>query len=166
MKNKWKLGVLVLAIVLVAAWYAFRPERLIVNRPVNEDFPGAEVASPAQVVESGTFSGVMHPTRGSATIYRLADGQRILRLTNFKTSNGPDVHVYLVAAADAKDSPTVERRRFHRFGNDQGERGRPKFRARARSGSREVPDGLDLVQKVLCQFGAAPLRADNAILHN
>jgi hypothetical protein len=26
-----------------------------------------------------------------------------LRLTNFKTSNGPDVHVILIAATDAQD---------------------------------------------------------------
>ena len=27
----------------------------------------------------------------------------LLRLTNFKTSNGPDVHVVLIAAKDAND---------------------------------------------------------------
>ena len=26
------------------------------------------------------------------------DGSRVLRFTNFSTSNGPDVHVYMVAA--------------------------------------------------------------------
>ncbi len=33
------------------------------------------------------------------------NGKRVLRLTNFKTSNGPDVHVYLVAAPDAYLQP-------------------------------------------------------------
>ena len=31
------------------------------------------------------------------------DGKLILRLTNFKTSNGPDVHVILIAGTDAED---------------------------------------------------------------
>ena len=31
--HKWKLALAVLAIALFAAWYAFRPERLVVNRP-------------------------------------------------------------------------------------------------------------------------------------
>jgi len=35
-------------------------------------------------------------------------GKKTLRLTDFATSNGPDVHVYLVAAADAKDNDTVK----------------------------------------------------------
>jgi hypothetical protein len=34
---------------------------------------------------------------------READGRLLLRLTNFKTSNGPDVHVVLIAAKDADD---------------------------------------------------------------
>jgi hypothetical protein len=86
--KKWKIAVPVLAITLFAAWYAFRPERLVVNRRVNESFATAEGASYAEIMESGTFYGAMHPTTGTATIYRLADGDRILRFTNFRTSNG------------------------------------------------------------------------------
>ena len=95
--NKRKLTLAVLIPVLFAAWYAFRPERLILNRHVNEAFPAAGALS-SQVIESGAFSGVMHPTTGTATIYRFGNGSRILRFTNFETSNGPDVHVYMVAA--------------------------------------------------------------------
>ena len=53
--------------------------------------------------ETGTFHGKVHNTSGRATIYREADGRLLLRLTNFKTSNGPDVHVVLIAAKDADD---------------------------------------------------------------
>jgi hypothetical protein len=87
--KKWQIAVPVLAIALFAAWYAFRPGRLVFNRRVNEDFATTEGASSAEIVESGTFYGVMHPTTGTATIYRLADGDRILRFTNVRTSNGP-----------------------------------------------------------------------------
>ncbi len=118
--HKWKLAIAVLAIALFAAWYAFRPERLFVNHRVNEGFPAGKDPSSAQVLESGTFYGVMHPTAGTATIYRLGNGDRILRFTNFSTSNGPNVHVYLVAADDAKDSATVKSAAANRSGNDQG----------------------------------------------
>ena len=57
----------------------------------------------AQALETGTFHGKVHSTSGRATIYREADGKLLLRLTNFKTSNGPDVHVVLIAAKDADD---------------------------------------------------------------
>src|SRR5256885_12610961 len=37
---------------------------------------------------------------GRATIYKSADGKEYLRLSDFTTSNGPDVHVLLVHAED------------------------------------------------------------------
>ena len=118
--KKWKIAIPVLAIALFAAWYAFRPERLFVNDRVNEGFPATEGASSAEIVESGTFYGVMHPTTGTATIYRLGDGDRILCFTNFRTSNGPDVHVYLVAADDARDNASVIRAGFIDLGSIKG----------------------------------------------
>jgi hypothetical protein len=42
----------------------------------------------------------------------MGDGTHILRLTSFRTSNGPDVHVYMVAAADAKDVAAVQQAGF------------------------------------------------------
>ena len=56
----------------------------------------------AKTLETGTFHGDVHKTSGRATIYREEDGKLVLRLTNFKTSNGPDVHVILIAAKDAE----------------------------------------------------------------
>ena len=37
--NKWKIGIPIIVIVLIGAWYAFRPERLVVNRRVDEAMP-------------------------------------------------------------------------------------------------------------------------------
>src|SRR5229473_2568419 len=51
----------------------------------------------AKTLETGKFHGKVHATSGRATVYQEADGKLVLRLTNFKTSNGPDVHVVLVA---------------------------------------------------------------------
>src|SRR5215470_2105353 len=97
--KKWtKIAIIVATVAILVAWYAFRPERLVVNRRVEEAMPAAQGGSPAQPLESGRFYSILHPTEGSATIYRLGDGTRVLRLTSFHTSNGPDVHVYMVAA--------------------------------------------------------------------
>ena len=92
--KKWKVAVpaVVIAIVLFFAWFAFRPERLIVNQRVQEQFLTTEGGSPVQSLASGTFHSVVHPTEGIATIYSIGDGSRVLRFTNFRTSNGPDVH--------------------------------------------------------------------------
>jgi hypothetical protein len=112
------LSIVVLAAV---AWYLFRPERLFIDFAVDEGFPSlaSGEAEPA-VVAQGAFHGVAHGARGEATIYQLSDGRRILRFTNFETSNGPDVHVYLVAAPDADDSATVQRAAFITLGALKG----------------------------------------------
>jgi hypothetical protein len=161
--ERWKLAVPVLAIALFAAWYAFRPERLIINRQVNEAFPEGGGASSAQVVEAGNFFGVVHPTAGTATIYRLTDGDRVLRFTNFRTSNGPDVHVYLVAADNAKDSATVKHADFIDLGTIKGNIGDQNY---------ALSHDLDLSKfrtvSIWCKrfavnFGAAPLKSDHMV---
>jgi hypothetical protein len=70
--KKWKVAIPVLVIIaLFFAWYAFRPERLVVNHRVHEEFPTAKGGSPEQTLASGTFYGVAHPTTDTATIYRI-----------------------------------------------------------------------------------------------
>ena len=119
--KKWlKFGIPIAAVVVLVAWYAFRPERLVVNRRVNEAMPTAQGDSSAQTLVSGHFYSILHPTEGIATVYRLRDGARVLRLTSFSTSNGPDVHVYMVAADDAKDVATVQRAGFIDLGVIKG----------------------------------------------
>ena len=112
MKNRKAVAILVVVIALFLAWYAFRPERLVVNHRVDDKFPTGKGSSAERTLASGTFYGIAHPTTGTATVYQLGDGGRVLRFTNFKTSNGPDVHVYLVAADDARDNASVERAGF------------------------------------------------------
>jgi hypothetical protein len=144
------------ALVLAGGWYAFRPERLFLNRTVAEQFPAADAGS-TEVVLSGRFHGNAHETTGRATIYRLPTGGLMLRLTEFATSNGPDVRVYLVAATDVTDDETVSRAGFVELGPMKGNRGDQNY---------EVPAGIDLSRyravTIWCRrfsvnFGTAPL---------
>jgi hypothetical protein len=128
MKTWKKVAIPIAAVAIFAAWYAFRPERLLINRYVDEAMPTVEGGSPPLPVESGQFYSILHPTEGSATIFQLADGTHVLRLTNFKTSNGPDVHVYMVAADDAKDAATVEKAGFIDLGVIKGNIGDQNYR--------------------------------------
>ena len=70
-----------------------------------------------------------------AAIYKLPDGKRVLRFSGFETSNGPDVHVYLVAATDAKDDDTVKKSGFIDLGSIKGNIGDQNY---------ELPAGVDL----------------------
>lgn len=113
----------------------------------------------AKTLETGTFHGKVHQTSGRATIYQETDGKLVLRLTNFKTSNGPDVHVILVAAKDADDDAN-----FLKNGTERVELG--KLKGNQGDQNYEVPAGTDLAKfktvSIYCQrfnanFGAAPM---------
>src|SRR5260370_38742248 len=97
-RNRWILIVIGVPI-LAGAWWAFRPEKLFINQKVNEAAPAALSAEP-EALYTGKLEGKVHPTSGRATIYKSADGKENLRLSDFTTSNGPDVHVLLVRAED------------------------------------------------------------------
>ena len=158
-----KLIVAVVVLVAVAsAWYAFRPERLFINQKVNEQFPTASAANMAPMkLAAGEFHAGAHETRGTAAIFKLSDGKRTLRLTNFETSNGPDVHVYLVAAADVKDNDTVKKAGFVELGSLKGNIGDQNY---------DIPANVDLAKyravtiwcaRFAVNFGTAPLMSDS-----
>ena len=85
--------------VLAAAWWAFRPEKLWINQKVDEAAPFTSAGDP-QPLYTGTLEGKAHQTSGRATIYAAPGGKQYVRLTDFMTSNGPDVHVLLARAED------------------------------------------------------------------
>jgi hypothetical protein len=83
----------------------------------------------------------------------------LLRLTNFKTSNGPDVHVVLIAAKDADDDANFLKSSTEKLelGVLKGNEGDQNY---------DIPSGTDLKKfqtvSIYCErfnanFGAAPL---------
>src|ERR1700678_3724872 len=163
MKKTTKLAIPIVIVAAFLAWYAFRPERLVVNRSVDEAMPTAQGSLPSQLLASGQFYSILHPTAGTATIYQMGDGSRVLRFTGFSTSNGPDVHVYMVATDDAKDSASVLRAGFIDLGTIKGNMGDQNYTL--------GPD-VDLSKyravSVWCKrfsvnFGAARLMPDQAV---
>lgn len=97
-RRKWILVAVGLPI-LVALWWAFRPEKLWINEKVSEPAPFASSTDP-QPLYTGRLEGKTHQTSGRATIYKTSDGRQYLRLTDFTTSNGPDLHVVLAQSDD------------------------------------------------------------------
>lgn len=115
------------AVALAVGWYAFRPELLFIDKTVNEEFPGeaaiASIERGPMAVSRGSFKSLAHETRGTASIYQLPDGKRTLRLTEFETSNGPDVHVYLTTAEIEKGSDAIKQAGFIDLGSMKGNKG-------------------------------------------
>jgi hypothetical protein len=162
MKRK-KLIYGIAVILAIGLWAAFRPERLFVNAKINEPMPAGLANALETVLASGSFHSVAHDTKGTTSVYQLADGKRILRFTNFETSNGPDVHVYLVAANDANDSETVKKAGFLELGSLKGNIGDQNY---------DIPVDADMAKyravTIWCKrfsvnFGTAPLSSGAAV---
>ena len=155
MSRRFTLTLIALILVGAGAWSAFRPERLFINQRVNERFPTASAAS--NTLANGQFHSGAHETKGNATVLQLADGKKTLRLTDFATSNGPDLHVYLVATNDVKDSDAVTKAGFVDLGALKGNIGDQNY---------DLPANTDLAKyravTIWCRrfsvnFGTAPL---------
>lgn len=113
-------------IALVAGLAVFQPWKLFVDEVVDEALPvaasepasGGPDARPSgsgpapaasgpspsgsatpRVIARGELISHEHATSGSVVVLELADGRRILRLQDLRTSNGPDVKVWLSDAA-------------------------------------------------------------------
>jgi hypothetical protein len=131
----------ILVVVVAIGWYLFRPELLFVTKTVNEALPPTAAttslakSTTSATLSAGQFHSVAHETTGTAAVHLLAGGKRIVRLTEFATSNGPDVRVYLVAAKDAHDNETVTRAGVVDLGALKGNKGDQNY---------EVPSDLDL----------------------
>jgi len=101
---------------------------------------------------SGTFvdGDWLHKTQGTATIITLDDGSSVLRLEDFKTTNGPDLYVYL--ATDDRASEFVE------LGTLKANNGNQNY---------EIPDGIDFSKydKVLIWCKAFSVLFGNAELN-
>jgi hypothetical protein len=113
----------------------------------------------SKVLATGEFHNADKAGKGTATVYQLADGKRVLRLSSFETDNGPDLHVRLIAADDARDTASVAKTDHVEVAKLKGNKGNQNY---------ELPEKVDLgkyrVVSIWCNrfsvnFAAAPLTA-------
>jgi hypothetical protein len=117
--------------------------------------PLAANAAPAPL-SSGTFVSGAHATSGTATIYKLDDGTRVLRLTNLNTSNGPAVHVILadhaITGNDVRDDKSVD------LGDLKGNTGNQNYAIPANVNLDDVKAVALYCERFNVNFGAASLK--------
>ena len=150
-----------LAMAVLAGAFFSQPVLLALDTMKQEAMKQDEMKhdGKAMTLFIGKFHGKVHATEGRATVYQEKDGALVLRLTKFKTSNGPDVHVILVATKDAMDGANFLKDNTEKLklGKLKGNEGDQNY---------EIPVGTDLTKyrtvSVYCErfnanFGAAPL---------
>ena len=103
------------AVAAIVATAVFQPWKLVVDERVQEAVPAAPAApavsagAPAPtapvVLARGTLVSHEHDSSGTVAVLRLADGSRVLRLEDLRTSNGPRLQVWL---SDAPVTPGTD----------------------------------------------------------
>ena len=83
--------------VLVAAWWAFRPEKLWINQTVNEPAPFDTSGDPDPIF-TGQFDG---KTGGHLTVFKKPGGDEYLRLKDLTVPADADAHIELAKSGDA-----------------------------------------------------------------
>lgn len=108
--------------------------------PTSDTSGGPTVVRPTAPVDvtpvvSGQFRDAddQHRGSGTATIYQLEDGSRLLRFEEFEVTNGPDLHVYLVPHEDPTGSDDLAG--YVGLGSLKGNIGDQNY---------EIPDGVEI----------------------
>jgi hypothetical protein len=170
--------VAVAAVVTAVALPLFQPWRLFTGKVVDEALPGADRISmttsssapptisagrgqtASQRLATGRFISHEHDTAGTASILKLPNGSRVLRLEALDTSDGPDLEVWL---SDAK--VVVGRAGWHVF-DDGAHHSLGQLKGTQGNQNYAIPTGLDLTGfssvSIWCNrfnvsFGAAEL---------
>ena len=103
-----------------------------------EAMPAATAAPVGPVaLSSGSFTRVdaIHAAEGTATIYRLEDGKLVLRLENFKSTNGPDLFVGLSGHPMPRSKSEVHDQGYVQIAPLKGNQGNQNY---------ELPADIDL----------------------
>ncbi len=90
------------------------------------------------VHSSGSFIDIdpIHGAVGTATIYELPGGDRVLRFEDFRSKNGPDLHVYLSTEIPTSTFASLGNNEVH-LGSLKGNVGNQNY---------EIPTEVDLSQ--------------------
>lgn len=159
----WVVGGVVLAIgtLLFAPWTLWTRSRLDEAPPGGVHAASRSVGKLAEsaVTElgSGRFRRQEHNVTGTARLLQLPGGSRVLRLEDFATSDGPDLHVWLCEKSAGGNWFKYNRGRRVRLGALKATDGNHNY---------PIPPGADLAglrsAVIWCRrfhvaFGSAPL---------
>jgi Electron transfer DM13 len=87
---------IIFAILLISAVFqSCSKETTTVNDPVTVDV--------SKAIYTGTFTSGVHATSGKIYVIKNSNNSYTLQLQDFKTDDGPDVHIYLSTDKNAKE---------------------------------------------------------------
>lgn len=97
---KKALLVILLIIAVPVLWYLISPVFNVIE--LHEASPMISETENTQVIAEATFQPSAHEVEGKAILIEMGD-KKVLRFEDFKTINGPNLHVYLSSSLDETD---------------------------------------------------------------
>ena len=94
--------------VLVALWWAFRPEKLWINQTVNEPAPFDTSREPEPIF-TGQFQG---KTSGLVTVFKKPNGKEYLRLRDLTIPGDADEHLELTRSGEVSQAQAAAKTSF------------------------------------------------------
>ena len=170
------------AVVVALAFglFWFQPWKLWTNTTVDEDLPVAaapgdsgsavpdtsdgpstgEDPTVAHLIAEGDFVTHEHATSGKAQLFRQPDGTIVLALAGLKTSDGPDLRVWVTDQAVGEDDWDVFDDGYHvELGKLKGNEGDQLYEVPAETDLSRVTSVTIWCARFAVSFGAAPLAA-------
>ena len=126
-----------------------------VDTPLDEPLLAGMTAD--RVVSSGSFYKVEVRGEGTAKLYRLADGRRILRFENFATGENTDLFVWLSEAAKPANSAEALNSRHVELGNLKSTLGTQNYEIPASIPTERIKSIVIWCQPVAIAYAAAAL---------
>lgn len=113
--------------LLAGVWAIFRPDRILVNKTIDDQLPEGEQHRAPELLGTGKFWSLGHIVTGQASLYRGGEGF-VLRLDDgFSAHRAPDVHVYLVQGESGADSTLIKAGKFLDVGSIKGNKGSQNY---------------------------------------
>ena len=119
------------------------------------------ITGTAVVLSKGTFQGAdrFHQGSGEATIYRGPDGSHLLRLENFKVTNGPDLRVILSPSPAPESRDDVHQPGYVELGSLKGNVGNQNYEIPADVDVNTLSSVIIYCSPFQVVFSVAPLKA-------
>lgn len=107
------------------------------DTPLPPTAPNADAVGKPALIGEGSFvdADSSHRGTGSAGIYQLEDGSRVLRFEDFEVTNGPDLHVLLVPTDASIDRGLLAETTYFDLGKLKGNVGNQNY---------DVPEEINL----------------------
>lgn len=104
------------------------------NTTATQTLASANISN-EKLIYQGKFHNADKRGSGTASVYEKENGERVLRLTNFSTTSGPDLFVYVYKTRDAGNSKSLKNVKYVSLGRLKSRKGNQEYR---------IPAGVDL----------------------